>query len=121
MASRDVADGIGHGQHCESKGKSDTGKADTKLWEGSGKDRATTASENQPEGAEKLGGGTFVHRNHVELPVFLKFDEVLVEPWPKDGRRAAKNCGQTHPKLEAQDGRMLPRFCDTELGICSNG
>ncbi len=54
-----MSDGEGHGQHGEAKGQCDADETDSESREGSGKDCAAAAAEDQPEGAEKLCEGAF--------------------------------------------------------------
>jgi hypothetical protein len=54
MPARDVADGIGHGEHRQAKGERDAHKTDAKLREASRDHGAAAPAEHQPEGAQEL-------------------------------------------------------------------
>ena len=55
MAARDVADGIGHGQHGQAEGERDAEQADADLGKARGDDGAAAAGEGEPEGADRFG------------------------------------------------------------------
>src|SRR5262245_61981122 len=62
MASRNVADRIGHGQEREAEGQRNTEKADADLWKARGDDRASTTPERQPESTDRLANiGSVIH------------------------------------------------------------
>ena len=69
VAAGDVADGVGHGQHREAEGERDTDEADAQAdggladprYETRREDRAAAAAEDEPEGAEELGGQFVSH------------------------------------------------------------
>src|ERR1700722_16786429 len=77
MASRDVADGEGHGQNRQAKGKGDADKGYTEMrgsryltargFKGSGENGAAATTEDKPEGSEELSQGTFRQRHSDHL------------------------------------------------------
>ena len=56
MTTGDVADGIGHRQDRQSEGQGYAQQANAEGGERRGKHRAAATAEDQPEGAEELGG-----------------------------------------------------------------
>jgi len=62
MASRNVADRIGHGHHGEAESERNAEKADADLRKAGGDDRTSTAPERQPKGTDRLGNiGSVIH------------------------------------------------------------
>jgi hypothetical protein len=55
MTARDVADGVGHGEHGQAEGERDAKQANADLREGCRDDRAAAAREGEPESADGLG------------------------------------------------------------------
>jgi hypothetical protein len=57
-----VADRVGHGHHGKAEGERNAEKADADLRKAGGNDGASTSSERQPEGADRLGNvGSVIH------------------------------------------------------------
>src|SRR5689334_17488091 len=63
MTSRYVADGVGHGQHGESEGKSYSDEPDTYRGERSSDDGRTASSENETKCSKELRRQTLAHRH----------------------------------------------------------
>ena len=59
MATRDVADGVSHGQHRQAKRQRNAGKTDAKAGKGSRQHGAAATAQHQPERAEELGSILF--------------------------------------------------------------
>ncbi len=55
MTTRDVTDGIGHCQHCQTERESDTEKANSKGGKASRQNCGATATQYQPERSKELG------------------------------------------------------------------
>lgn len=56
MSTRNVAQGIGHGNNGQAEGEGDAGKADPECGKGGGQNGGAAATEHQPEGAEAFRG-----------------------------------------------------------------
>jgi hypothetical protein len=70
-----MADGEGHGQHCEAEGEGNTENADTERRTGS-EDRTATATKDQPEGADKFGAHAFTEGHaHESIPQEVERNE----------------------------------------------
>src|SRR6187402_1852279 len=54
MTSRDVADGVGHGQYGEAERERHAQKADAHLGKASGEHRAAASPKDEPERTEQL-------------------------------------------------------------------
>ena len=54
VAARDVADGVGHGQHGEPEGQRDADEADAHPGKGGREDRTPASSEHEPERPDEL-------------------------------------------------------------------
>src|ERR1017187_671742 len=54
VTTRDVTDGVGHGQHGQTKSQGHAEQSDAHARKCSGQNRASTSAENQPERTEEL-------------------------------------------------------------------
>lgn len=54
MPTRDMPDGLDHGEHRETECQRNVDETDTKLGEGGREDGGSGAAEDEPEGSEKL-------------------------------------------------------------------
>jgi hypothetical protein len=59
MSARNAANGIGHGQDRQAEGKADAQPADAHIRHAGRQNRAATAPEHKPEGADELGDKSF--------------------------------------------------------------
>jgi hypothetical protein len=59
MASGDVADGKGHGEHGEAECQGDTGETDAEAGISGGEDSGAASAEDEPCGTEELCEETF--------------------------------------------------------------
>lgn len=67
MATRDMADGKGHGQYGEAEGEGDTEHTDAERGTGC-EYRTATATKDQPEGADQFGTHAFTE-GHAHEPI----------------------------------------------------
>ena len=59
VATRDMTDGIGHGQHGQTERQGDAQQADPHIGEGGSQHGAPAASQYQPEGSHKFSSKRF--------------------------------------------------------------